>query len=99
VEFKNFLKVTKKPIFVLVSASWCNPCKILKPVFEEKCKDESKNASFILIDADDSTDICIYYQVATVPTVLAFKNEQLLDRFSGSNIDHFKKFVDKYLDK
>jgi thioredoxin 1 len=96
-EFKSILKSTKKPVFAIVSATWCNPCKILKPIFEEKSKDESENASFITIDADECADICIHYEIITVPTVLAFKNEKLLDRFSGSNIEQFNKFINKYL--
>ena len=95
-EFQNILKATKKPVFALVSASWCNPCKIIKPAFHEKSKDESENASFIVIDADEGTDICVHYEITTVPTVLVFKNDQLLDRFSGSNIEHFNIFVSKY---
>jgi thioredoxin-like negative regulator of GroEL len=96
-EFKKFLQSTKKPVFVLVSAVWCEPCEKIKPVFENKSKDESKNASFIIVDADEATDICINYEISTVPTVLVFKNGHILDRFSGSTIEVLNKFIEKYL--
>ena len=101
-EIENFHKVIKstaKPVFAMVSATWCNPCKIIKPEFMGKSETEKDKATFILIDADESQELCMHYEITAIPTIMVFKNSDtdVLERFSGSNLDSFNKFVNKHL--
>jgi len=98
-KFKEVVMATKKPVFAMVSASWCNPCKLIKPEFKAKSDTEKDNATFILIDADESPDLCSEFNVTAIPTVLVFKRSipEVADVFSGSNVDNFNKFIKKHL--
>lgn len=68
------------------SASWCGPCKAMKPVLENLLSEDSfKDVHFKEIDIDeDSDDLCGKYQIRSVPTLLAVDdNGKVLARSVG----------------
>jgi thioredoxin 1 len=99
-EFESLISDTKTPVFVMVSATWCNPCRLIKPEFINRSQTDSKKATFIIVDADECEDICKKYNILTIPTILVFKNSslQVVDKFSGSNTGKFNEFIDKHID-
>jgi thioredoxin 1 len=64
------------------SATWCGPCKVLAPIFDQ-VKSEISGVSFVDIDVDRNKDIASKYLVSSVPTVIIEKNGELVNRFSG----------------
>lgn len=98
-QFHQIVQSSDKPMFALVSASWCNPCKLIKPEFNALKTSLKDKAAFEIIDADESQDFCMHYSISSIPTVLVFKNSSpdVVDTFTGSNADSFKKFVNKHL--
>jgi thioredoxin 1 len=64
------------------SATWCGPCKVLAPIFDQ-VKSEISGVSFVDIDVDRNKDITSKYLVSSVPTVIIEKNGELINRFSG----------------
>jgi len=64
------------------SASWCGPCKALKPVFEE-VKNGFLNVKFEDIDVDENFELASQYGVRSVPTVVIEKNGVEVERFLG----------------
>lgn len=64
------------------SASWCGPCKMLAPIFDQ-VKSEVSGVSFMDVDVDANKDITSKYSVSSVPTVIIEKNGELVNRFSG----------------
>lgn len=66
------------------SASWCGPCRMLKPVFNELSEQYSSNGvQFLEVDIDDNIDEASKYGVRSVPTVILEKNGVEVDRFVG----------------
>ena len=70
------LKVTK------FSASWCQPCKVLAPIFNE-VKSTVGGVSFQDVDVDQSSDLAIQYKVRGVPTIVIEKDGQEVKRIVG----------------
>ena len=70
------LKVTK------FSASWCQPCKVLAPIFNE-VKSAVGGVSFQDVDVDQSSDLAIQYKVRGVPTIIIEKDGQEVKRIVG----------------
>jgi len=70
------LKVTK------FSASWCGPCKVLAPIFNE-VKSEVGDVIYQDVDVDQSSDLAIQYKVRGVPTIVIEKDGQEVKRIVG----------------
>jgi len=64
------------------SATWCGPCKVLAPIFDQ-VKSETSGVSFVDIDVDTNKNIATQYLVSSVPTVIIEKNGEIVTRFSG----------------
>ena len=66
------------------SASWCGPCKILKPLMEELSNEMSDKMKFFYHDIDSEPNTPTRYGVRGVPTVMIFKNGELKSQKVGS---------------
>ncbi len=74
---------SKKPVIVVFSATWCQPCQLLKPVVNEVAKKLGDNYLFVKMDFDENRDIATRYSVKVLPTILYFKNGQLTSTSTG----------------
>ena len=67
------------------SASWCGPCKQLKPIVEKISDDLSDKIDCYYHDIESQPNEPTKYSVRGVPTILLFKNEKLLDTKVGAS--------------
>jgi thioredoxin 1 len=65
------------------SASWCGPCKMMKPVIDNFINKNSDKVNLIKIDVDSNRQTAAAYGVNSVPTFVVLKNGNLIDRFNG----------------
>jgi len=65
-------------------APWCAPCKFLTPVIEELAKDYQGKIVFGKLNVDDNQTLAAKYRIMSIPTVLIFKNGQLVDQKIGA---------------
>lgn len=65
---------SSKPVIVLVSTTWCPPCKILKPIFIEVATLMKDVCEFILVDGDENPEIVKLLGVRAYPSVLFYKD-------------------------
>lgn len=54
-------------------AAWCGPCKMIAPIYEEVAA-ELTNCKFVKVNVDECPSIAGKYQVASIPTIMIFKN-------------------------
>lgn len=64
-------------------ASWCGPCRALKPVFESVSSKFGNGVKFSYIDVDEQFETASKYSVRSVPTVVIEKDGQEVQRFVG----------------
>ena len=78
-------EVLKSDIPVLVDfwASWCGPCKMLAPTIAEIAKDYEGKVKVCKLNIDDDSSIAIKYGIASIPTVVLFKNGDVADKSVG----------------
>jgi thioredoxin len=81
--FKTAVLGSSKPVVVDVWADWCGPCKMLAPQFEAAAEELKGKARFVKIDADKNQKIVRKYGVRGLPSLLYFKDGQLVDRSTG----------------
>ena len=81
----NFTQEIEKNEVTVVDffATWCGPCKMLAPVFEELGNEMKEKANFFKVDIDKSLEIAQQYGINTVPTMLVFKNGKVVDKLVG----------------
>ena len=63
-------------------ASWCGPCKMLGPVFEE-ISNEINDVKFVKVNVDENPGTARQYQVGSIPTIIAIKNGNIVDTSVG----------------
>lgn len=73
----------KKLVIIDVSASWCGPCQLMKPVFHQLASELGSECVFAEINVDDAQDLAIKYNVVSVPTFLFIKNGTVVHRQVG----------------
>lgn len=69
-------------VFIDFYATWCIPCRTMKPIIEELSK-EHKDVKFVKIDVDKNEDLAIKYNVMSIPTMLVMKNGEVTKTFVG----------------
>ena len=64
-------------------ATWCGPCKMLASVIEELADDFDGRAVIGKVDVDENEDLARRFGIMSIPTVLIFKDGQLVDKHVG----------------
>ncbi|KAM8820725.1 thioredoxin, mitochondrial [Eudromia elegans] len=97
-DFQERVVNSAKPVVVDFHAQWCGPCKILGPRLEKMVAKQDGKVLMAKVDIDDHTDLAIEYEVSAVPTVLAMKNGDVVDKFVGiKDEDQLEAFLKKLI--
>lgn len=79
-------------------ADWCGPCQRIAPIVEELSKDYAGKATITKLDVDASGDIAQRYGVMSIPTILLFKDGQLVDKAVGlQSKEDLENLVNKHI--
>ncbi|XP_007519424.1 thioredoxin, mitochondrial [Erinaceus europaeus] len=98
-DFQDRVVNSETPVVVDFHAQWCGPCKILGPRLEKMVAKQQGKVVMAKVDIDDHTDLAIEYEVSAVPTVLAMKNGDVVDKFVGiKDEDQLEAFLKKLID-
>lgn len=71
------------PVLVDFWAGWCGPCKMLAPTIAELAKEYEGKVKVGKVNIDEFSSLAIKYGVASIPTVILFKNGQAADKSVG----------------
>ncbi len=63
-------------------APWCGPCRMIGPVIDQ-LSEEYENVKFGKLNTDENIEISRKFQIMAIPTLLFFKNGELVDRITG----------------
>ncbi|AZB43860.1 MULTISPECIES: thioredoxin [Bacillaceae] len=64
-------------------APWCGPCKMIAPVLEELDQDMGDKVKIVKLDVDENQETAGKYGVMSIPTLLVFKNGEVVDKAVG----------------
>ncbi|MHB1002005.1 MAG: thioredoxin [Armatimonadota bacterium] len=71
------------PVAVDFWAPWCGPCRMLGPIMEQVAEEIGDSAKICKLDVDDNKSIAAKYGIMSIPTVIIFKNGQIVNQFTG----------------
>ena len=81
--FQELLQDTKL-VVVDFWATWCGPCRMLSPVLDEVEEEMSDKITVVKVNVDDADQIAMQYRIMSIPTLLFFKNGQIVDKTVGA---------------
>jgi thioredoxin 1 len=82
--FEEIVLKSDKPVLVDFWAVWCGPCRMVAPVVEELSKDYDGKAVVGKLDVDNNPNISAKYGIRNIPTLLVFKNGEIVDKHVGA---------------
>lgn len=80
----NFSEAEKGVSLVDFWAPWCGPCKMLSPVIEELANDFEGKAKICKVNTDEEADLSAKFGVRSIPTLIFFKDGQVVDTLIGA---------------
>ena len=80
--FETEVIKSEQPVLVDFWAAWCGPCKMLMPIIEDlaQSQDEIKVCK---VNVDDEAQLAMKFKVMTIPTLIAFKNGEIVGKLVG----------------
>ncbi len=82
--FEEIVLQSDKPVIVDFWAEWCGPCRMVGPIVSEISEDYKDKVVVTKLDVDSSPQVAAKYGIRNIPTVLFFKNGEVVDKQVGA---------------
>jgi thioredoxin 1 len=77
---------SSQPVLVDFWAEWCMPCRMLAPTINALATEFAGKVKVGKVDTDSNREVAVQFEIAALPTILLFKDGQVIRKFVGGNI-------------
>jgi thioredoxin 1 len=96
--FDDTVLKSSAPVLVDFWAEWCGPCKRLAPTVDALAADYAGKVTFGKLNVDENPNVSFKFQIRGIPTLLLFKDGQVVESVVGlAQKDDLKKVIDKHI--
>ena len=82
--FQRFIQNNDLPVVVDFWASWCGPCQMMAPVYEQVSSDMKTQARFAKVDTEQAQQVAAAYNIRSIPTIIVYKAGKEVARQAGA---------------
>ena len=82
-DFPSEVLQAAEPVLVDFWAPRCGPCRMIAPLVEELASENAGSLKVAKVNIDNSPSVASEYGVSSIPTLMIFKNGEVVDRFVG----------------
>lgn len=83
-DFEAEVLHSEQPVLVDFWASWCGPCRMLSPTVDAVADDYAEVVKVCKVNVDEESELAANYRVASIPTLILFKNGEAVERKVGA---------------
>jgi thioredoxin 1 len=88
---------SEKPVLVDFWAVWCGPCKVIAPEIEKLAEEKSEELKIGKLNVDDNRDTAIKYGISSIPTLLLFKNGEVVKKIIAMSKNEIITEISQFL--
>ena len=82
--FQDEVLQSNRPVLVDFWAEWCGPCKMIAPLLDELASEYDGKIKIAKVNIDDHQNLAAQFRVTAIPTLLIFKNGQVVEQMIGA---------------
>ncbi|HEU4558644.1 MAG TPA: thioredoxin TrxC [Longimicrobium sp.] len=82
--FERVIADAQVPVLVDFYADWCGPCKMVAPIMDQLARERMGSVLVAKVDTDRNQQVAQHFQIASIPTVMVFRNGQVAAKQIGA---------------
>ncbi|HHY82314.1 MAG TPA: thioredoxin [Clostridiales bacterium] len=82
--FEDEVENSSLPVLVDFWAAWCGPCRMIAPIIDQLAEEFDGKVKIAKLNVDENRDLAIRFKVMSIPTLLFFKNGEVVNQLVGA---------------